>query len=792
MKSELLTCKLCGNDYNKTDRLPKLLPKCGHTMCSTCILKILTTRSQITCSSCNLTSLIYDKDINLFTTNMSLMDSASIPTEVLEEVCLKHKEKMGFVCLTDKVRLCQLCLKEHKSKSHKIETLEEVAAGANLKVEQLETQIKKIEREGKSIETLINKEEDEVLKRVTETFAEIRNMLALKEQQAMSELKFAFELERSKTANNCSGKGQLIRSMRENISTLKGLQFDETFLESIVTTEFEKVSLAEEQENVTRSCGELQKQLTFSLENFETQTLQQIQNFHLTSPLQQTIPPPQNINIYAVTKLLRFESRLGCLFITPRDAPKSALTKRDVVPDIEEWKGITRVGLEFSQKKMTHQLMEAVQFLWSQLGEITHLKIDLSNREMNDQELLDFCTDPFWTTKSLQVFELNLQGLKVKEKTLAAALDNIMHQLEGIYSFKLLLSDTNIIDQTMIRFAQNLLPFMSTLENFQVSLANTPLTDQGLIQLFVPLPKVKNFMLNLSSTKATDQAIEALSKHCIATMNRVEAFEIYLFSTNVTDESIVPLFVEMPLVKKYALGLSNTKISDKALEAFQANTLMSMGRLESLELYFSNTEITDSGIVNVFVNMESIQSLILGLSGTNITDKSIELFVERSLPTLKVLETLELYLFNTAVTDESVILLFSPMKTLKNYILGLSDTDITDQSLSTFALKTLPSMKQLETLELFLADTGVTDQSLSKFSAQLTMASLKRLVLDLNYTDITDKSIQELSNPVRSLESLSHLEISIKETQTTKESQIILDQLNQITKNREIQQPSLN
>jgi len=437
------------------------------------------------------------------------------------------------------------------------------------------------------------------------------------------------------------------------------------------------------------------------------------------------------------------------------------------------------VALEFSQKKMTHELMDAVKSLWSQLGETSHLKIDLSNQDLTDQELLDFCTNPFWITKGLQVFELNLQGLKVQERTLDTILESIMLQLKGIYSFKLLLSDTNVLDQTILRFSKRLLPLMSSLENFQLGLANTRLTDQSLVQLFVPLPKVKTFMLNLSNTKVTDQSLEALSKHCIATMTRVESFEIYLFSTSVTDESVIPLFTDMPFVKKYALGLSNTKISDKTLESLQSNTLVFLNRLESLELYFSNTEITDSGLKHIFGNMESIKSLILGLSGTNITNKGLEAFVEKSLPTLRFLETFELYLFNTAVTDESVTLLFSPMKSLRNYVLGLSDTDITDQSINTFAMKTLSSMKELQILELYLADTAITDSSLSKLSAHLS-PSLNRLVLDLNYTDITDKSLEELSQPIlRSIQNLSHLEISIKDTQTTLESQNILNKLYQ-------------
>lgn len=32
-----MNCENCKNDYNTTNRIPKLLPNCGHSVCSQCL-----------------------------------------------------------------------------------------------------------------------------------------------------------------------------------------------------------------------------------------------------------------------------------------------------------------------------------------------------------------------------------------------------------------------------------------------------------------------------------------------------------------------------------------------------------------------------------------------------------------------------------------------------------------------------------------------------------------------------------------------------------------------------------
>ena len=464
--------------------------------------------------------------------------------------------------------------------------------------------------------------------------------------------------------------------------------------------------------------------------------------------------------------------------IVPRSSPKTFPDAREVGPDTEEWSEATRIGLEFNRKNLSSEVIEALHLLWSQIKEISHLRLDLSSKELTDENLIQFCCDDFLVRKSINSFELNLQGCQISNEALDKVLFSVLKQTETLTSFKLQLAHTSITDKTITMLAKNLLRSMPILEAFQLSLLGTAVTDQSLVQLFVPMPKLKNFMLNVSNTKVSNQTIEALGRHSVRTMKTLESFELYTFNTKVNDEGLTHLFVVTPSITRYVLGLSGTLITDQGLQAFADHTLPSMQELTSLELYLSNTKVTDSGLNKIFIDMRTVTDFILGLSNTSVTDQTVDRFAKHTMMTFKVLETFELYLFNTEVTDESLTHLFSNIKNvkgIKKYILGLSQTDVTDQTIELFAHDMLPNMNALENLELYFSDTSITDQGVSQLFASLR--DIKKLVLDINYTEVTDKSIEEFSKHVSNMKVLKNFEILIEGSDVGENGRNLLEQL---------------
>lgn len=46
-----MECELCYEDFNHCERLPKVLQKCGHTFCETCVSQILK-HNELSCPYC--------------------------------------------------------------------------------------------------------------------------------------------------------------------------------------------------------------------------------------------------------------------------------------------------------------------------------------------------------------------------------------------------------------------------------------------------------------------------------------------------------------------------------------------------------------------------------------------------------------------------------------------------------------------------------------------------------------------------------------------------------------------
>jgi len=89
------------------------------------------------------------------------------------------------------------------------------------------------------------------------------------------------------------------------------------------------------------------------------------------------------------------------------------------------------------------------------------------------------------------------------------------------------------------------------------------------------------------------------------------------------------------------LALTNTKITDKSLEAFNSHVLPALANLEKLELYLGDTKVNDSKIGNLAAILQSngknLKTLVLGFEDTKITDRNLNAFANAflSMPGLK-------------------------------------------------------------------------------------------------------------------------------------------------------------
>jgi hypothetical protein len=72
-----LTCTMCNQQYRE-DNVPRLLPKCGHSFCESCIKSSMeavedSESVRITCPDDSMEMVFEDRDINNFPKNIALV-----------------------------------------------------------------------------------------------------------------------------------------------------------------------------------------------------------------------------------------------------------------------------------------------------------------------------------------------------------------------------------------------------------------------------------------------------------------------------------------------------------------------------------------------------------------------------------------------------------------------------------------------------------------------------------------------------------------------------------------------
>ena len=121
-----LICSICEESYDKKQRKP-LVFLCGHTFCKRCISDYFDKHRVIQCflDRREFSEAIY-KSIDDIGTNFEILDKLDIkPIRQVEEdknndnQCKLHpKKNLDWFCLTDNMKICSLCRKQHEG--HKI------------------------------------------------------------------------------------------------------------------------------------------------------------------------------------------------------------------------------------------------------------------------------------------------------------------------------------------------------------------------------------------------------------------------------------------------------------------------------------------------------------------------------------------------------------------------------------------------------------------------------------------------------------------------------------------------
>lgn len=136
-----MNCKQCGSDFNDTSRRPKLLPKCGDSLCLECLDRLRSTGEDFRCPA---DGILYSKNTEIFDNAFVLNClAASKPNSTF---CNKHNKDLELYCADCNVEICPSCVLFGEHKSHKYEQLSEFRARFSSQLNEFQRKLENIER----------------------------------------------------------------------------------------------------------------------------------------------------------------------------------------------------------------------------------------------------------------------------------------------------------------------------------------------------------------------------------------------------------------------------------------------------------------------------------------------------------------------------------------------------------------------------------------------------------------------------------------------------------------------
>jgi len=174
--------------------------------------------------------------------------------------------------------------------------------------------------------------------------------------------------------------------------------------------------------------------------------------------------------------------------------------------------------------------------------------------------------------------------------------------------------------------------------------------------VFSKTRNLQRFFLHLNSSGVTKNDLTALIDSLNPFHRNLECFTLGLANNRVTDDEIEKVFEmiqSMKALKDLQLILSRTSITNKSLKKFGESVLPHLQALDSFELCVKKTSVSNKGILPILRNLPNLKRLELYLSDTRITNKAVNVFLEDVLPRLKSLESLTFAANKTQISNKN-------------------------------------------------------------------------------------------------------------------------------------------
>jgi len=268
MASKALNCGICYCDYDQVEHLPKFFPKCGHTICASCLSDILNTTRECPFDRINVDkSLASAQD---FPTNRIVVEQITESQGEKFTICTTHGSKQKLVCLVDRVAICKYCSSLGDHKGHETIHINEIRKQAEEKKEKLQNIIKhNIAEDYQKAQAFLEIGRKSIRTDITKSIAKINDWVNTQQQTVIENIEKLFEEEKLHSEKNISSQNKdLHEEVQSFIKALEKMDYSNKFFKALKSNIVQKV--LEKKANQT-NFTEIQKRIESCIVNFDSE-----------------------------------------------------------------------------------------------------------------------------------------------------------------------------------------------------------------------------------------------------------------------------------------------------------------------------------------------------------------------------------------------------------------------------------------------------------------------------------------------------------------------------------------
>jgi len=519
-------CPSCSNRYNNTNRCPKSLPQCSHTVCQSCLDQIQITENP----QCPFDQKPF-LSLQKIETNFGLLEIVEAVSQY--EECPIHQDKpLVYICEQENTPICNECFFKGQHKGHPVQRIEDL-----LLLQEEEAKSKKVltkspslaEKHCLQMQSVLEKRKLADLEQIDESFDELETILKRKKFEARYLTIQNYDTIKKNLTFEPSHPLQLQRSFSQPIPSFPDLN-DPCLWDQINEPSYVKPVVAEVENNSLALATPQRSQ-----EKTPVKHMQLLNLLHHS----------------AVVDSMKVKSRLqiqhapesGSLMIT-----LGSEKNEETVIDIKAWRNTTKVYLfclHFDKEDFA-----ALHYIFSQLYYLRAVTISdtVNNLILNDKGLdknllQEFLSIVFYHVKKLQFIDFNWSGKKHGAHILKFLVEKTLPRIEAdsLKVLKINLQGKYDLNGIIGGLFYNVRKFKTSLEKFVLRMPQIS-ARQLLGAPVIELCKLKEFAFEIDCERRLEKAVQTFLLGVLSQAKHVNTLCLELLNCWIKDHQFKGIF----------------------------------------------------------------------------------------------------------------------------------------------------------------------------------------------------------------------------------------------------------